>query len=284
MTNEWQEYLDYTTFPEYSATNKQKFTYIGRFTFDAIVTFKGHKRILTILARRYLFHGKDGEILKENPYDRIEYARKALCAWCSIPDKENGDNSKIDFSGYHEEFPELVNENGEGWYYKHIQNIIRFVKEHPDKTSIKAQEKCEILKKRFKENWANKVKQFQVPLYASNTKGAWVIKFDDILADALECGPLRTEEYELPKNVITYLQNDNSSPVEWTISAEIIRFYYANHKDAEGFVVLPVTNFECYFRSAAFGSSRIHQLSKEIFERKSSYATCRIKVNPVWEK
>ena len=43
-------------------------------------------RFLTILARGYLFHGKDGAILSSDPHDWIDYARRALCAWCSVPE------------------------------------------------------------------------------------------------------------------------------------------------------------------------------------------------------
>ena len=33
--------------------------------------------------------------------------------------------------------------------------------------------------------------QYQIPIFASQTKGAWTLRFDDVLADALELGPLR---------------------------------------------------------------------------------------------
>ncbi len=42
----------------------------------------------------------------------------------------------------------------------------------------------------------------QVPPFASNTKGAWVLRFDDILANALELGPLRNRDFELPEETI----------------------------------------------------------------------------------
>ena len=39
---------------------------------------------------------------------------------------------------------------------------------------------------------AEKVKQLQTPIFAPNTRGAWVLRFDDVLADALELGPLHS--------------------------------------------------------------------------------------------
>ena len=40
--------------------------------------------------------------------------------------------------------------------------------------------------------------QYQIPIFAPQTKGAWTLRFDDVLADALELGPLRKEGQELP--------------------------------------------------------------------------------------
>ena len=46
------------------------------------------------------------------------------------------------------------------------------------------------ISKGFTKMWTKKVKQMQVPPFALNTKGAWVLRFDDIIADALELGAL----------------------------------------------------------------------------------------------
>lgn len=74
MLNEVQEFNDYTQAPDYTGKNT-----LGRFTVESIRKFLGFDRIFTILARGYLFRGGD-------PYDNVETARKALCAWCSIPE------------------------------------------------------------------------------------------------------------------------------------------------------------------------------------------------------
>ena len=78
MVNELEEFKAYTTFPEYKAARKNDPTYMGRFTFPMLLDFKGFQRIFTILARGFLF--EDGG----NGYDRIDYARRALLAWCSV--------------------------------------------------------------------------------------------------------------------------------------------------------------------------------------------------------
>ena len=47
-------------------------------------------------------------------------------------------------------------------------------------------------------DWRDKVIRFQIPLFSPETKGGWVLRFDDILADALELGPLRSPTIFLP--------------------------------------------------------------------------------------
>ena len=60
MLNEWQEFLDYTETVSYTAKSKNDTSYMGRFTFTTILEFKGLTRVLTIIARRYMFHDADG--------------------------------------------------------------------------------------------------------------------------------------------------------------------------------------------------------------------------------
>lgn len=63
MLNEWQEFLDYTEPVEYRASGKKDTAWLGRFTFEALRDFSGMNRILTILARGFLFHAPDGTLL-----------------------------------------------------------------------------------------------------------------------------------------------------------------------------------------------------------------------------
>ena len=88
MINEWEEFCAYTGTVSYTASKKSDTTWLGRFTFATILEFEGMARILTVLARGYLFHSKDGMVISGNPHDRVDHARRALCAWCSVP--ENG--------------------------------------------------------------------------------------------------------------------------------------------------------------------------------------------------
>ena len=80
MLNEIDEFRAYTTFPEYTAKNKYDSAYLGLFTFDTLVKCEGLNRVLTVLARGYLW--RDGEANTDRAYD-------ALRAGCSIPDRKN---------------------------------------------------------------------------------------------------------------------------------------------------------------------------------------------------
>ena len=60
MLNEWDEFRQYTGKPKYTSKGKRDNSYIGRFTFDMIMEFEGLARVLTTVARGYLFHDRDG--------------------------------------------------------------------------------------------------------------------------------------------------------------------------------------------------------------------------------
>ena len=91
MINEWEEFCAYTGTVSYTANKKSDTTWLGRFTFATILEFEGMARILTILARGYLFHGKDGAVLSGDPHDRIDYA-KVCCRMAkqgnAVPDPD----------------------------------------------------------------------------------------------------------------------------------------------------------------------------------------------------
>lgn len=277
MTNEWAEFKAYTEQPIYTAARKTDTTYLGRFTFDMITDFTGFGRILTTIARGYLFHDKDGVVL-DDPYERIKIARNALCAWCSVPDKKQNSEPSVDFRELSADFPELVDPNGKGWYYRHIKNVIRFVKANPDKVSKSAYKKCADFSTGFTAQWKKKVRQLQVPIFALNTKGAWALRFDDIIADALEAGALRTEDYPLPDTVIRQLETTDTNGVPKEIIVELIRYYLANKQDDTEWVVLPVANFDAYFGNNNLSKKWLAKIPKSLILRENKHGVCRYKV------
>ena len=277
MTNEWAEFKAYTEQPIYTASRKTDTTYLRRFTFDMITEFTGFGRILTTIARGYLFHDNNGSVL-DNPYERIEAARNALCAWCSVPDKKKSSEPPVDFRELSADFPELVDQDGKGWYYRHIKSVIRFVKANPDKVSKSAYKKCADFSTGFTAQWKKKVRQLQVPIFALNTKGAWTLRFDDIIADALEAGALRMEDYLLPETVNKQLETTGTTGVPKEVITELIRFYLANKQDDIEWVVLPVANFDAYFGNNNLSKKWLAKISKSLILRDNKHGLSRYKV------
>ena len=278
MLNEIEEFRAYTLQPIYAAAGKRDTSYMGRFTFRTFTEFEGLGRILTIIARGYLF--KAGN----NPYERIDYARNALCAWCSIPEEtkkapEGRPNPKVNFSDLASVFPELVDEDGCGWLYRHVQGVIQFVKENPAVTSKSAADNCTILKEGFTREWKKKVRQMQVPAFALNTKGAWILRFDDILADALELGPLQNYDISLPPETLALLAENTPKGVPDTLLPMLAKYYIAHLPENEEWEVLPISSVDSYYGSNSFSKKWKPLLPKNIVEFKNSYGICKYKIN-----
>jgi len=279
MTNEWREFKAYTEPVSYTATGKRDTSYLGRMTFETITDYVGMARILTILAQGYLFHNSDGSLRGGDPYNRVEYARNALCAWCSVPDKEKASEPAVDFGCLSEDFPELVNENGEGWYWWHVKNVIRFVRKHPDITSVNAQKACEKITRSFTREWQKQVRKYQVPIFALNTKGAWTLRFDDILADALEAGPLRTKDYPIPDDIAERLNKTDLNDVPANVVSDVICFCLANRQEDTEWIVLPVGNFDAYYGNTYFSRKWLCRIPNTILERApQKCGVCRVKL------
>ena len=276
MTNEWLEFKAYTDKPTYFSSGKWDFSYLGRFSLKTILELEGLGRILTVIARGYLFHDKDGSILKDDAYTRIDYAKNALCAWCSVPDTK--ENSDVNFAHLSGEFPELVSETGEGWFYSHIRSIVRFAKENPSLISANSLKKLLEKHKDFTKMWTNKVKQMQIPPFALNTKGAWVLRFDDILADALELGALRTEEVQFPQAIKEKLESIDLNDVPYDVVSEVICFCIANKRDNTDWVHLPVANFDCYYGNTNFSKKWLSKIPDTILERELASGVSRVKM------
>ena len=269
MLNEKEEFLAYTSKPNYRKADKH--TYLGRFNFDMLTKFIGLTRVLTIIARGYMFESGEAN---------IDRARMALCAWCSVPDPKKDQpkkagQSQTDFGYLHEQFPELVDSSGNGWFYSFVQNTIQFIKDNPEKVPKPDLKKPEQLKG-FAAAWRKKVMQYQVPLYSANTKAAWIIRFDDILADALEQGALQNKDFALTEAVEETLKAATPKGVKAEVLITLYKYYIVHKQVGTDWVILPVTNFDAYFGTTAFGR-RYLQLLKEanIIETETGYGVSR---------
>ena len=145
MIRERDEFKAYTEMPVYRVKGKRDLSFLGRFTFSILQEkMEGLGHILTVIARGFLFDGGD-------PYANIDKSRRALCAWCSIPEKgqakREGWQFGTDFRALHGEFPTLVTAKGTGWLYRHVHEVIRFTEANPDLISDASKEACVKLKK-----------------------------------------------------------------------------------------------------------------------------------------
>ena len=274
MLNEKEEFLSYTGVPVYSSASKQDYSYLGRIAFATILNFEGLPRIFSIIARGYMYGG--GE-------PNTDRARNALCAWCSIPaKKENATREewkfKSDFRELHKEFPELVTKDGQGWFYRHVHGVADYILNNPDKTSKSAHENAVSIKNGFDREWRNKVIQFQIPIFSENTKGAWIVRFDDMIADALELGELKVYPEQLSDDISDRISAAVPEHMQEKVSY-LVAYYLAHKPNDSDWVVLPVVSFDAYFGGTTFSKKILSGLPKNIIIRdRTGYGVSRYKV------
>ena len=286
ITNEWAEFLAYTKEPTYAVRNKKDNDFLGRFTLDMLMENYGFARILTVLARGYLFHNPDGTLKEDDPYDHTDDARRALCAWCSIPDKKNATpraewQFKTDFRELHDAFPELMDENDCGWYIRHLRGIADFINANRDKTGKSTHKLADNMEK-LEDAWRKKVIQFQIPIFSEGTKGDLILRFDDVIADALELGALRTESIRLTSEQEPWLAEVTPKSVPLNVTRTLLEYYIANKPTDSDWCVLPVTNVEAYLGSSALGKMYLNQtITVFMNEKNNDYGACIFKTNAI---
>ena len=121
-----------------------------------------------------------------------------------------------------------------------------FVRENPERVSSSARKKCAAIEKGFDQARRDKVIQMQIPLFAPTTKGQWGLRFDSCLAQALELGPLRTEEPILPPTLVEQLRRLTPKGVPMEMAETLAAYYLANKPEDSDWVVLPASNSASY--------------------------------------
>lgn len=277
MINERDEFAAYTGEVSYTAVNKNDRTWLGRFTFDMLKEFEGMARVLTILARGYMWEGDEPD---------CDRARRSLCAWCSTPESKNASSPKkswqdrYSFPELHEEFPELVDGKGKGWLSRHVKALCKFAKDHPELVDTYAKKDCEILRKSFTSKLRKKVVHYQVPIFSPTTDQAWSLSFDSVIADALELGPLQDMQISLTAEEQEKLAAYKPKGMPIEMLETLVLYYTANKPQDSDWVVLPVTNFDAFFGGSGFSRKYLSKIPKELVQReKQSYGVNRYKVN-----
>ena len=120
--------------------------------------------------------------------------------------------------------------------------------------------------------------QYQIPIFAPQTKGAWTLRFDDVLADALELGPLRREGPELPPELTETVNVVLPKEIPAKVVCTLIRYYLANRQDDCEWVVLPVANFDAYFGDTSFSKKYLPKIPAEVVERSNAFGISRYRV------
>ncbi len=156
---------------------------------------------------------------------------------------------------------------------------MKFVKKNPDVVSEKAKTSVALIAKGFKTEWKKKVRQLQVPIFALNTKAAWALRFDDILADALELGTLRTQEYILPPEKENCIAAFDLNSVPFEVICDVIAYCKANKPADTDWVILPIANFDCYYGNTNFSKKWLSKIPETILTREVSNGVSRVKVN-----
>ena len=272
MTNEWLEFKAYTDTPVFNADSKQSTAFIGRFTVRMIKQNKGFSRIFTILARGYLFHNADGTICTDDPYTRIEEARKFLCAQCSLP-YETVSNKALafhtSFPELHSEFPDIVDENGAGWYYRYLHSLSEYIKKNKENITKKLH--CFAEKKTLKaieSTWANKLIQYQYSIYNNRSSADFPLLFDTAIADALVLGPLRTEAVVLPDETLQKIKAYDVNGKTERLMITLAEYYIANKESDCEWVIIPRTNISAYLGSATYMEAYESKIPEGFMEKK----------------
>lgn len=160
---------------------------------------------------------------------------------------------------------------------------MNFVKNNPDKFTTKDIEKYTLMDRNFDNAWRKKVTQMQYGTYDLNTKGAWILRFDDILSSALELGELKNKDFELTEETKLKIADFTKSPSTAYALETLIKYYHANRQDDTDWVVLPVANFDSFFGSTSFSKKRLTELVKVgAIERENRYNVSRFRVNEVF--
>ena len=153
-----------------------------------------------------------------------------------------------------------------------------------DKFTAKEVEKYSLMDKKFDAAWRDKVTRMHFRTYYMKTKGAWILRFDDILSSALELGKLKNNDFELPEETKARIANFTTAPSTAYALETLIKYYYVNQQEDTDWVVLPVANFDAYFGSTSFSKKRLTELVKSgAIERENSYNVSRYRLNDVLE-
>ena len=95
-----------------------------------------------------------------------------------------------------------------------------------------------------------------------------MLRFDDILADALELGPLRNMDFDLSEETTQRLTALTPTGVPVEASILLYKYYAANKEDDREYVLLPQQNVNAWFGNTNFSQKWAATLGKTLIEKK----------------
>ena len=123
------------------------------------------------------------------------------------------------------------------------------------------------------------MRQFRIPIFLEHTDAIWQVRFDDVIANALTLGSLREMEAEVTEQQKEKLQPFVQGEVKMEYLTTLIAYYQANKPEDSDWVVLPSTNFNCYFGTTVFSKKVLKEITGKVIQRSdTSYGSGRYRV------
>lgn len=97
---------------------------------------------------------------------------------------------------------------------------------------------------KLKDSLREKVIQYQIPVFSDGTKRDLILRFDDVIADALELGALRREPIPLTEEQEQWLAEVTPKSVPLNVTRTLLEYYIANKPSDSEWSILPITNIK----------------------------------------
>jgi len=133
--------------------------------------------------------------------------------------------------------------------------------------------------KDFEKAWREKIKQFHTSIYDTDTINGWIIRFDGIISDALELGPLREEEVVIPDSILHKLREILPENCIEGITI-LIKYYIANRQPDTDWVVISHINLDGYLGYGTFTKKLLATIPEDILIRSTNHGVNRYKIMP----
>lgn len=173
------------------------------------------------------------------------------------------------FPELHSEFPNIVDKNGAGWYYRYLHSLSDYIKKNKENVTKKLH--CFAEKKTLKaieSTWANKLIQYQYSIYNNRSSADFPLLFDTAIADALVLGPLRTEAVVLPNETLQKIKSYGVNAKTEGLMITLAEYYIANKEPDSEWVIIPRTNISAYLGSATYMESYESKIPDGFMEKK----------------